>query len=385
MSSLPAADWRETPGIMRLIDALTADGGQARFVGGAVRDTLLGLPVKDIDIATPLLPDDVMVRLAFAGIKAVPTGIAHGTITAASDGVVAEVTTLRRDVCTDGRRATVAFSSDWREDAARRDFTINALYADPLTGAISDWFGGLDDLTARRVRFIGDATARIAEDHLRILRYFRFQARFGSQPADIEAEEACRSCAPMLKGLSRERVAMELLAILGLADPLETITQMDALGVLGVILPEAHLDDIAVLLRAERRHSIAADALRRLAALLPPDPLLAERVAARLRLSTAQKKRLMLAAARGPDDDGNPRALAYRHGMDSAVDRLLIRDIDIKLLISWNIPHFPVSGKDVIAHGVKPGPEVARLLNAAEERWLSEGFPPRETVLGWLG
>ena len=193
--------------------------GNARYVGGAVRDTLLGLEVKDIDLATPLVPADVMARLDAAKIGHVPTGIAHGTITAILKGGPVEITTLRHDVSTDGRRATVAFASEWQDDAARRDFTINALYADPATGEISDFFGGLDDLKARRVRFIGDARERIREDHLRILRYFRFQARFGSQPADAESENACAELAATLKGLSRERIGMEMLNLLALPSP----------------------------------------------------------------------------------------------------------------------------------------------------------------------
>ncbi|HEY6868707.1 MAG TPA: CCA tRNA nucleotidyltransferase, partial [Novosphingobium sp.] len=234
---LPPASWTRRADLAALVAALGP--GQARYVGGAVRDTLLGLEVKDIDLATPLHPAAVMARLEAAAIRAVPTGLAHGTVTAVLPGGAVEITTLRHDVSTDGRRATVAFAEDWREDAARRDFTINALYADPDSRQISDWFGGLNDLATRRVRFIGDARERIREDHLRILRYFRFQARFGSQPADAEAEAACAELAAMLKGLSRERVAMELLNLLGLPDPAPTVGRMAELGVLAVILPEA--------------------------------------------------------------------------------------------------------------------------------------------------
>ncbi len=190
---LPSAEWTRRPELAALIAALGS--GNARYVGGAVRDTLLGLEVKDIDIATVLLPAVVMDRLAAKGIRAIPTGIEHGTVTAVLHGGPVEITTLRHDVSTDGRRATVAFATDWREDAARRDFTINALYGDAKTGEIFDYFGGLADLSARRVRFIGDARQRIREDHLRILRYFRFQARFGSEPADMEAESACAELA----------------------------------------------------------------------------------------------------------------------------------------------------------------------------------------------
>ena len=234
---LPPAPWTRRADLAGLIAALGA--GNSRYVGGAVRDTMLGLEVKDIDLATPLVPEDVIARLKAAKIRTVPTGIAHGTVTALLDLGPVEITTLRHDVSTDGRRATVAFAEDWREDAARRDFTINALYADPASGAISDFFGGLDDLAARRVRFIGDARQRIREDHLRILRYFRFQARFGSQPADTESENACAELAAMLKGLSRERIGMEMLNLLALPDPAPVAARMAELGVLAVVLPEA--------------------------------------------------------------------------------------------------------------------------------------------------
>ncbi len=199
ITKLSSADWTTRDDIAALIAALGP--GNARYVGGAVRDTFLGIAVKDVDIATPLVPDEVIARLNAAGIRNVPTGIEHGTITAVLPFGPVEITTLRHDVSTDGRRATVAFATDWQEDAARRDFTINALYADPVTLEIADYFGGLDDLAVRRVRFIGDARSRIREDHLRILRYFRFQARFGSQPADLEAEQSCAELAATLKGL----------------------------------------------------------------------------------------------------------------------------------------------------------------------------------------
>ena len=323
---LPAADWTKREDLARLITALGK--GQARYVGGAVRDTLLGEAVKDIDLATPLLPEAVIARLASARIKTIPTGIAHGTVTALLSGGPVEITTLRRDIVTDGRRATVAFAHDWREDAARRDFTINALYADPASGEISDWFGGLEDLAARRVRFIGEAHERIREDHLRILRYFRFQARFGGEPADSASEQACADLASTLLGLSRERVGTELLALLGLPDPAATVARMAELGVLGVILPESVPQQLARLVAQEQRQSVAPDAMRRLAALLPPDPDLAQHVAARFRLSGAQRKRLALAAGRDSDQP-DARALAYRLGRTQALDRLLLSGADI--------------------------------------------------------
>ncbi len=370
-TTLPPADWTRRDDLARLVAALGA--GNARYVGGAVRDTLLAIPVKDVDIATPLEPQAVMQRLKDAGIQAVPTGIEHGTVTAVLPLGPVEITTLRHDVSTDGRRATVAFASDWQDDAARRDFTINALYADPANGEIFDWFGGLDDLAARRVRFIGDPHQRIREDHLRILRYFRFQARFGSVPADAPSESACAELAATLKGLSRERVGMEMMNLLSLADPAPTVARMAELGVLEVVLPEADVAALAALVAEESRQQIAPDALRRLAALLPADVQLAEAVASRFRLSGAQKKRLALAAARdGAERDARP--LAYRLGRDCALDRLLIAGADAAALDGWVIPEFPLKGGEIVARGIKAGPEVARVLRQVESGWIAAGF-----------
>lgn len=374
---LPEAAWLTRKGLDALIRALGP--GNARFVGGAVRDTLLGLEVKDIDLATTLLPAEVIARLDRADIRSVPTGIEHGTVTAILKSGPVEITTLRHDVSTDGRRATVAFSTEWQEDAARRDFTINALYADPVTREISDYFSGLADLAERRVRFIGDARERIREDHLRILRYFRFQARFGSQPADAEAEAACQELAATLKGLSRERIGMEMMNLLGLADPAPTIARMDQLGVLAVVLPEAQPDALARLTSHEQAQQAAPDALRRLAALLPADPALASQVASRFRLSNAAKKRLVTAARR-TDEAEAPRALAYRLGREEALDRLLLAGSDISALNGWDTPTFPMKGGEIMARGVAAGPDIARILHTVENRWVDEGFPDRARV-----
>jgi poly(A) polymerase len=370
---LPAAAWTRREDLAQLIATLGA--GKVRYVGGAVRDTLLGLEVKDIDLATVLVPEEVVALLKTAGIRTVPTGIEHGTVTALlADGPV-EITTLRHDVSTDGRRATIAFAQDWQEDAARRDFTINALYADPATGEVFDYFGGLDDLAARRVRFIGDARQRIREDHLRILRYFRFQARFGSQPPDKESENACSELAATLKGLSRERIGMEMLNLLALPNPAPTVERMAELGVLAVVLPEASVAPLAELVAEEQRQSIAPDPIRRLAALLPADKARAVQVAARFRLSGVQKKRLACAAERDLGQSERPRALAYRLGMDQALDRLLLMGTDIAPLISWAVPRFPLKGGAIVARGIKAGPQVAQILRTIEEHWLAEDFP----------
>jgi poly(A) polymerase len=371
------APWMHREDLAGLVAALGRDN--ARHVGGSVRDTLIGLPVKDIDMATVLRPEAVIERLTAAGIRSVPTGIEHGTVTAVLPGGPVEITTLRHDLATDGRRATVAFADDWREDAARRDFTINALYADPLTGEIFDWFGGRADLDARRVRFIGDARQRIREDHLRVLRYFRFQARFGSVPADEEAESACAELAATLKGLSRERVGMETMNLLGLPDPAPTVRRMAELGVLAVILPEADAEGLTALTAAEAAQGHKPDAIRRLAALLPAQPPLAEHVASRFRLSSAQKKRLALAAARS-GEPGDARALAYRLGREQALDRLLIADADTSALEGWDIPQLPLKGGQIVARGVGAGPDVARVLRRVEDAWIAEGFPDTDRV-----
>lgn len=380
---LPEVEWTRREDLAALVLALGAEN--IRWVGGAVRDTLLGDPVRDIDAATPLRPEQVIEKCKAAGIRTVPTGIDHGTVTVLTDGGPVEVTTLRHDVSTDGRRATVAFASDWREDAARRDFTINALYADPHSLELFDYFGGLQDLDARRVRFIGDASQRIREDHLRILRYYRFQARFGSA-LDAEAEEACAKLAPMLKGLSRERVAMELLAILALPDPSPTVARMKARSVLPVILPEAGAKQVATLERligAEREHDTPAGAIVRLAALLPAIDSVADTVAARLRLSRQQRELLVCLAERRESDGDAPRALAYDHGRECAIGRLLLTGRDPRAIAEWDIPRLPLKGGEIVAHGVT-GAEVSRLLRKVEARWIAEDFPDRAHVLELL-
>lgn len=378
---LPDADWRHRPGLDGLLAALDIATGQARYVGGAVRDALLGLPVNDLDIATTLDPHDVVDRLKAAGIKAVPTGIDHGTITAVLPDGPVEITTLRRDVSTDGRRATIAYTDDWREDAARRDFTINALYADPLSGAISDYFGGLADLEARRLRFIGDASARIAEDHLRILRYFRFLARYGDNDVDSCAYDACVAAANSLMALSRERIADELMKLLGVASPIHALRLMVEGGILRPVLPEvamAGIDRVEALMVREAASGVARSALRRLAALLPADAALADQIGARLKLSNKARKRLVVALEPG-DATETARALAYRVGVEGAIDRLLLdpaHPVDaVAALIDWTPPLLPIGGGALIARGLQPGPDVAKALQAVERRWVAEDFP----------
>lgn len=370
--------WRSGRGMAKLLDALGADEGLTRYVGGAVRDALLDLPVSDVDLATRLRPDDVVERLKAAGIKAVPTGIEHGTVTAVIDGQPYEVTTLRRDVETFGRHATVAFTDDWREDAARRDFTINALMADPVSGEIFDYFGGLADLEQRHVRFIGDPYERIAEDHLRILRFFRFHARFGRGEPDPAALEACTARANDLMALSRERIADELLKLLAVDDPAATVRVILERAILKPVIPEIETGkwrDLEALIESEREAGIEADPLRRLAALLPRDPGTVGIVAARLKLSNRARKRASCAA--DPDIAPDPRATAYRYGVECAVDRLLLagRSDDAKAVAAWTPPRLPIGGGALIKRGLGEGPVVSRTLRQIEDGWIAAGFP----------
>ncbi len=379
MSRLDPALWIERNGFPKLLKALGASEGRARLVGGCVRDWLLDAPVSDIDLATSLSPPETLAALEKAGIRAVPTGLAHGTVTAIVGGLPYEVTTLRRDVKSFGRHAEVAFTGDWREDAARRDFTINALYADPQTGELFDWFDGLGDLATRRVKFIGAPLERIAEDHLRILRFFRFSARFAPE-LDAEGLAACTARANDLMALSRERIRDELLKLLALPSPAPTVQAMLANGILRPVLPEiGDLDTLVRLIACENEARVAGDGLRRLAALLPPDPRLSDEIGARLKLSNAERSRLVQAANRTPVPE-DPRVLAYSIGGAATLDRLLLT-ADPRAtawagpLGCWVRPRLPISGKDLIAMGLPPGPQVSRKLAEVERRWVEAGFP----------
>jgi poly(A) polymerase len=395
---MPQAEWTERRGLAALIAALD---GKARFVGGAVRDTLLRLEVKDVDIATPLLPEDVMQRLTAASIKVIPTGIAHGTITAVLPDGPVEITTLRRDVSTDGRRATVAFSDDWNEDAARRDFTINALFADPQTLEVFDYFGGLDDLKELRIRFIGSAAERIAEDYLRIMRYFRFLARFGQRQVDDEAFAACTAAAAKLETLSRERVADELLKLLGTEDPRFAVSQMQGAGIFEHIVAEID-EDLGELfnrlVEREQRLHIEPAAIRRLVALLPKAADKASQIAKSLKLSKKMQRalaeRLLPGPETGSDRDAesqgsaltNIRAFAYRTNVDAARDVALLFAEETALpdmlaqLKDWQPPIFPLTGGYLIERGLKPGPVVAKTLAEIETAWIAQGFPDEDWI-----
>jgi poly(A) polymerase len=378
--------WMTAPETRSVIAALVKDGGTARFVGGCVRDALVGRPVKDIDIATPDPPERVMERLGAAGIRVIPTGIDHGTVTAVIGPRHFEITTLRRDVEPLGRRARVAFTDDWAADAARRDFTINALSADP-DGTVHDPFGGLADLNAGRVRFVGEPETRIREDVLRLLRFFRFQAYYGKGAPDEAGLAACRRLAHLLPTLSGERVAGEILRLMLGPDSPEIVQLMMSEGVLPHILPELRdLNRLRAMVRLEERHA-APDALRRLASLLPRDPAGAAALAERLRLSNAEAERLAALAAPpievSPLMDARARRRALYHlGADRLRDLALMdaagRDSDAGLArlladaASWVPPRLPIKGQDALDLGLAPGKRVGELV-AAVERWWEEG------------
>jgi len=390
---IEAQPWMVEPATRAVLEALAAGGVEARFVGGSVRDALLGRPTPgsiprgDIDIATPAPPERVIELLEKCAIKVVRTGLAHGTVTAITGTPPRhfEITTLRRDVETYGRRARVAFGADWAADAARRDFTINAIFLDP-DGTIHDPVGGLADLRARKVRFVGDPATRIAEDVLRILRYYRFEARFGTGLGDPQARAACRAMAHLLPNLSAERVAQELVKLLETSDPHAALRMMQEDGVLSVILPEARrLDRLRQIIAIEAE----PDPLRRLAALVDVDGAGAVALAERLRFSNAWRDRLHgLAPPRAIDPRGDiaaqGRAL-YRLGTERYRDIALLlaaegavsRDRLAELLAlahDWTPPAFPLAGRDIIALGIPPGLRVGHLLDAVREWWEAGEF-----------
>jgi poly(A) polymerase/tRNA nucleotidyltransferase (CCA-adding enzyme) len=360
----------------------------ARAVGGAVRDALADRPVQDVDIAAPWPPEAIAERLRAAGLKVFETGIAHGTVTAVRAGEPVEVTSLRRDVATDGRHAEVAWTTDWREDAARRDFTINAMSL-AADGRLWDYFGGRADLAEGRVRFVGDPATRLAEDYLRALRFFRFQARYGAGAPDPAAIAAIRAAVPGLARLSAERVWMELKRLLEAPDPTGALALMAEAGVLGAVLPEAvppALPDLARGLAA----GLPPDPLPRLAALLAPETADAgAAIATRLRLSTEERDRLVAlhdrAAARpampGADLGARRRWLARQGTTAAARDAAWLAEArgggDLSALRAWiaetPVPELPVQGRDALALGVAPGPAVGRLLRALREWWEEGG------------
>jgi poly(A) polymerase len=379
-------DWPETQAVVAALGSKNM-----RFVGGAVRDSLLHVPVKDIDIATTLRPDEVIARAQVAGIKAVPTGIDHGTVTLVTQHRPFEVTTLRRDVSTDGRRAVVVFTDDWKADAARRDFTINALYLNN-DRQLFDYFGGIDDIAARHVRFIGSASQRIREDALRILRFFRFSARFAQLPLDENGLKACVLRARDMMALSRERIRDELLKLLAAANPLPVLEIMLNHKMFEAFLPEVtSLAALERLVPLEQDHD-CADSWRRLAALLPADAASVSDIAARLKVSKVERNRLVSATEPAALLEASAmRAAIYWHGNIGAVDKLLMGAdpvADIRPLLDigkhWRAPKLPISGKHLIAAGLAAGPAVSRALAAFEKLWVAEDFTEAPASLSKL-
>lgn len=394
--------WMTSPKTRAVLAALDVGGIEVRFVGGCVRDALLGRKIADVDLATAAPPERVMEYLRKAGLKVVPTGLSHGTVTAVSGGVPYEITTLRHDVETDGRRAVVAFTDDWQADAARRDFTMNALSLEP-DGVLHDPFGGVADLRAGRVRFVGDPRQRLTEDVLRLLRYFRFYAHYGRPPPDEEALAACRDMAHMLPRLSAERVRVELLKLLAAPDPAPVILLMRDEGVLEHFLAQATgIDRLARMVAVESELGLS-DPLRRLAALLPVQADTARHLAQGLRLSNKEQDRLVAMSSPpvplSPDLDGPARRRAlYAVGHEAWPDLVLCAwagglaepdDAGWRSLLAeaanWPRPRFPLTGQDVKKLGVEEGMAVGKLLRAAESWWIGGDFTAdRDECLSWL-
>jgi poly(A) polymerase len=395
------ARWLKGADLQRLLAVLNEDGEEARVVGGAVRNALLGEAVADVDVATTTLPEETVRRAERAGFRTVPTGIEHGTVTVVAGGKGYEVTTLRADTDTDGRRAKVIFGRDWKADAERRDFTINALYAE-ADGTVIDLVGGLADLGSRTLRFIGDAEMRIKEDYLRILRFFRFFAWYGSGRPDAEGLKACARLKDGLERLSAERVWAELKRLLSAPDPSRSLLWMRQAGVLTKALPESEkwgIDAIHGLVVAERDLGWEVDAMLRLAAIVPPDSERLKALADRLKLSKSEKDRLVSWAdapkiAANPAEKSLARAL-YRSGQLPVVDRLKLSlasararamtDNDalieaggyaklLKFAETWQKPQFPLKGADLQMIGIAPGPEMGKLLKRLEDEWVEADF-----------
>jgi poly(A) polymerase len=395
-ASIAGALWLKDAGLQRLL------------AGGAVRNALLGQAVADVDIATTTTPQETIRRAEAAGFKVAPTGIEHGTVTVTSGGRGHEVTTLRADIETDGRRARVVFGRDWKADAERRDFTINALYAE-ADGTVVDLVGGLADLESRTLRFIGDADARIREDFLRILRFFRFFAWYGSGRPDAEGLKACARLKDGLDRLSAERVWAELKKLLSAPDPSRAMLWMRQAGVLSKALPESEkwgIDAIHGLVAAERDLGWTADAMLRLEAVVPPDAERMMALAKRLKLSNVEAERLTSwAASPGIEPSGAESDLAkklYRRGRQPIVDRLQLALASarnraaesndalveaggyarlLKFAEAWKAPKFPLRGADLQKIGVSAGPEMGKLLKRLEEEWVEADFRPDRSAL----
>ncbi len=400
---LAAAEWLAAPQTRQVFNALESAGINVRAVGGTVRNTLLKEPVNDIDLAVDAPPEDVMATAQRAGLKVVPTGIAHGTVTIIVAGMPFEVTTLRKDVSTDGRRATVAYTTDWKADAERRDFTINAIYCD-RHGVLLDPVGGLADIDLRRVRFIGDPHARIREDYLRILRFFRFSAQYASGTLDRSGLTACIEERDGLARLSAERIHHELMRLLAAPSARAVIEQMAAHGfVADLIGTPGDMDAFARILELEDAIFGAVDPLLRFAALAVSERDDAMRLKVRLRLSNAETNRLAgaieVANALGtPPSEERLRTIVYRYGNRATADGLALtwarartgpdnereptekssmanKRAMLQLALTWSPPALPIAGRDLIARGLEPGPRFSAIVDAFETWWLENGLP----------
>lgn len=408
MTMLGDRDWLRDASAQRVFELLNADGGEGRVVGGAVRNALMGIAISDVDFATTNPPEEVMARAKNVGIKAVPTGFDHGTVTLVIDGRGFEVTTLRKDVETDGRRAKVSFGTDWQEDAERRDFTINALYA-TADGTVIDLVDGLKDIESRTLRFIGDASSRIEEDYLRVLRFFRFFAYYGSGRPDADGLRASARAKDKLGTLSAERVWSEIRKLLAAPDPSRALLWMRTSGVLTAVLPETEkwgIDAIHGLIAAEQSLGWKPDALLRLSSIIPPQIDRVEALAQRLRLSKAESETLVKFAAAPsltPETAGAALdRMLYRNGKAGIVMRMRLSlasaraqaagndeqmlkaakwDALLKRAEAFTKPAFPLSGSDVVALGIKPGPKVGEILGQLEEQWIERNFIDDRAVL----
>lgn len=391
--------WLTAPEAQAVIRALNAvQAGSARFVGGCLRNTLRGAPVDDVDIATQLEPDAVTAALEVAGIRAIPTGIKHGTVTAVHNSKAFEITTLRRDVETDGRRAVVAFTQDWAVDAARRDFRLNAIYADAEGNLFEPIAGSIEDAVTGRVIFVGDADQRLREDYLRILRFFRFNAWYGAG-MDEAGLAACGRHASGLERIAVERVWKELSKMLAAPDPASAVLAMSDSGVLAEILPHAAAAGIAGLVAVEAAAGLPPEPLRRLMTLVPRRQRDVQQVASELKLSNADRARLLAWADAGlmpvlEAPDAGIRAAIYRHGARAVSDRAAVEAAEggrvaelrrvLALTDTWRAPVFPVGGKDALSLGLE-GPDVGAALSDVEGRWVDGDFEAnRETLLKWL-
>ena len=394
LPSLAGAAWLTAPETRAVLDAIRQDGFDARIVGGAVRNALMGLPVKDLDIATTARPEDVIRLAEAAQLRAVPTGVAHGTVTIIAGRQPFEVTTLRRDIETFGRHARVTFTTDWAEDAARRDFTLNALYCD-AAGTVHDPLGGYSDLAARRVRFIGRAEDRIREDYLRILRFFRFTAEFAAGAPDAAGLDASAALADGLAQLSGERIRAEMLRLLAAPHAVKTVSVMAAVGIVDRLIgSQCDVRLLARLASIEAALGQAPDALLRLAALAGPAVgTRHDALAGRFRLSNAEAERLARLAfpdrAFRPDtDERDARAYIYRFGDQAFRDGVLIAwttsdaaaddpswQARFRLPERWAAPALPVRGADLLARGLAEGPAVGRVVRAFEDWWIRHDFP----------